>query len=69
MNTLMYEMQEFCKDMSITNIVKYCWVNRYKQKHCSRDKEDIEKLNEWLELRIKEMIRFKIKTEKLLDSK
>ena len=66
MNLLMYELQDFCKNMSVTNIVKYCWVNRYKQKHCQRDKEDVEKLNEWLEWNIKEMIKFKKRAEKLL---
>lgn len=67
MNLLIYDLTDFCKDMSVTDIVKYCGVNRYKQRNCKWDKEDVEKLNEWLEIKIKEMIKFKKRAERVLD--
>ena len=72
MNMLMYDLSEFCKDMSIKNFREYSWLwewdmrrsNRYKELN---RKENINKLNEWLESKIKELIRYKKRAEKLLN--
>lgn len=67
MNLLIYELAEFCKSMSIVDIAKHCWVNRYRQRRCKWEREDTELLNEWLEIKIKKLIKFKKTAEKLLD--
>lgn len=72
MNLLIHDLTEWCKDMNIKNFREYAdiWaytVHRGKSTHKKLNKvEYVEKMNTRLESKIKELIRFKKKAEKLL---
>ena len=73
MNTLIYELTERCKEMNMKDYMNYIdsteWkMYRSKDKKSINTKENIIKMNEWLESKIKEIIRYKKRAEKLLDS-
>lgn len=71
MNELIYDLTQWCKEMNIKDFVQYSWLwERVVQRSISakhlNNKENIELINEWLEKKIKELIRYKKKAEKLL---
>lgn len=71
MNTLLYDLTEWCKEMNMKDFRDYIGTTDWKM-YRSRDKksintkENIIKLNEWLEYKIKDLIRYKKRAEKLL---
>lgn len=74
MNTIMYDLTDFCKDMSMKNFREYAWIWEWALQRSNTYKElnkieNIEKFNEWLELKIKDLIRYKKRAEKLLNSR
>lgn len=72
MNTLMYEVSEFCKDMTLKNFRDYSWLGEWaiwrsaSYKELNK-KENLEKFDKRLEIKIKELIKFKKRMEKILD--
>ena len=73
MNELVYDLTAWCKEMNIRNFTQYAWLwervvqRSVNPKHLN-DKENVELMNEWLESKIKELIRYKKRAEKLLYS-
>lgn len=72
MNTLLYDLTEWCKEMNMKDFRDYIgttdWMMyRSRDKKSISTKENIIKLNEWLEYKIKDLIRYKKRAEKLLD--
>ena len=73
MNLLIYDLSEWCKEMTVKNFIEYAWIPKHllyykKWQRCGLDKDEEILLNEWLESKIKELIRYKKRAEKLLDS-
>ena len=70
MNELLYDLTEFCKDVNIKNFRDYVGTTDWKM-YKSRSKKEhnewLEALNEWLEIKIKEMIKYKKRAEKVLN--
>lgn len=71
MSELLYDLTEWCKDMTIKNFRDYIGTTdrimyRSKQKKWINNKEWVETLNLWLDTKIRELIRYKKKAEKLL---
>ena len=72
MNTLMFDLTDFCKEMSIKNFRNYSglWERDIQRSATYRElnkKENLQKFNDRLELKIKELIKFKKRAEKLLN--
>lgn len=72
MNTLFYRINEYCKDISMKNFRERSWywewaIYRSNKKKDLNTKEWAEKVNEWLEIKIKELIRIKKIAEKVLN--
>lgn len=72
MNTLFYRINEYCKDISMKNFRERSWywewaIYRSSKKKDLNTREWAEKVNEWLEIKIKELIRIKKIAEKVLD--
>lgn len=72
MNEILYDLTEWCKDMTIKNFRDYIRTTdrimyRSEKKKWINNKEWVETLNEWLDTKIRELIRYKKKAEKLLD--
>lgn len=74
MNTLMYELSEFCKDMTIKNFRDYAWlwewaIWRSSSYKTLNKKENLKLFDERLEFKIRELIRFKKRLEKIINAK
>ena len=72
MNTLFYEITEYCKDISMKNFRErsgyWEWaIYRSDKKKDLNTKEWAEKINERLEIKIKELIRIKKRAERVLN--
>ena len=72
MNTLFYRINEYCKDISMKNFRDWSWfseraIYRSNSNRQLNTKEWAEKVNERLEIKIKELIKIKKAAEKLLD--
>ncbi len=72
MNTLFYRINEYCKDISMKNFRERSWywewaIYRSSKKKDLNTREWAEKVNEWLEIKIKELIRIKKIAEKVLN--
>ena len=72
MNIFFYDLTEFCKEFSMKNFRDWSWfcewsLNRSDKKKELNTKEWAEKINQRLEMKIKELIRMKIRAQKLLD--
>ena len=72
MNTLFYEITEYCKDLSMKNFRErsgyWEWaIYRSDKKKDLNTKEWAEKINERLEIKIKELIRIKKRAERVLN--
>lgn len=72
MNTLFYRINEYCKDISMKNFRDWSWfgewaIYRSNKKKDLNTKEWAEKINERLEIKIKELIKIKKAAEKILD--
>lgn len=72
MNTLFYEITEYCKDISMKNFRERSgyWeraIYRSDKKKDLNTKEWAEKVNERLEIKIKELIRIKKRAERVLN--
>ena len=72
MNTLFYRINEYCKNISMKNFRERSWywewaIYRSNKKKDLNTKEWAEKINQRLEIKIKELIKIKKRAEKLLD--
>lgn len=73
MNTFFYLLTEYCKDISIKNFRERSWFGEWAVYRSNRNKQltnraAVEKINEWLEIKIKELIKLKKRAERLLDT-
>lgn len=72
MITLFYEITEYCKNISMKNFRERSWFGEWALYRTNKvkdlnTKEWAEKVNERLEIKIKELIRIKKRAEKILD--
>ena len=73
MNTFFYLLTEYCKDISIKNFRERSWFSEWAVYRSNKNKQLtnrawVEKINEWLEIKIKELIKLKKRAERLLDT-
>lgn len=75
MNLLVHDITEWCKEMNIKNFREFAWLwERVVSKSTSKrrridSKQSIQSMNDWLEMKIKQLIRFKKIAERLLANK
>ena len=70
MNELLYDLTEYCKSVNMKDFKDYIGTTdrkMYRSRNRKEHKERMWALNEWLEIKIKEMIKYKKRAEKLLD--
>lgn len=72
MNMLFYLLTEYCKELSMKNFRERGWFSEWSVYRSDRNKQLtnrawVEKINERLEIKIKELIKLKKRAEKLLD--
>lgn len=70
MNELLYDLTEYCKSVNMKDFKDYIGTTDRKMYRSRNRKEHTERmwaLNEWLEIKIKEMIKYKKRAEKVLN--
>ena len=72
MNELMYEISEWCKDITVKNFKEYArlWLEdfyRLVRRNKFSNKQTVQNLIDRLDNKIRVLVKFKLRAEKLLD--